>query len=562
MSSSLLALGLLAVFLVFRSFYRARRGRPRPIFERNGIFAGRLTEGLVHALVSDRGHLRSDTSITGFWGSAIIIDRDGACGRLVLYPALGFGRENDLPGLTALAARHESERGTTIVVVGGNETFGEDAFLASHPLRTLHVGDSGLVREVRRGLRSAAPRLVIERALGRMESDLSGGAFPSLDLETARSLVSLTPRDDASPRPALQGVVTTALTVAIIFCFAIEVFISRDSLRGEGAALAIVYRMGGIHQPAILAGEWPRLIAAPFLHFGLIHLFVNSWAQRSLGAPIEYLIGSWRFLGLWLGSAIGASLSSLAFNDTSVSAGASGAIFGLLGAFATFVFFPTGVLPQPVPRGLRNGVLVTLLLNLMISFIPGIDLAAHAGGFLTGALLAFVLVKVKLVKAKVKADPVPPPPPPRRSALRLAVAGVVLAGVGTISLRERADLSVRPPEILSDYKVLDLQLPTLKDFTVSETQANGLTIVEMERAPASPFRVTYKISETQKDEPATMQILKRLRPEPVPVQDSDWIAVSQLGVQNLRAIEIVVVAPASYRTVAEKLIADLARLVR
>ena len=553
MSPTMFVLGLLAALLGFGALSRFWPPRSRPIFRQSDIFAGRLTEGLLHALISDRGYVRTDTRVTGVLGSAVIVERDGACGRLVLCPALGFGRENDLPGLAALAARYALDRTTTIVVIGGGEEFGRSAFRATAPVRTLHIDDLGRVREVRAGLRSSSPRLVIESALDRMAADLREGAFPSVDFETARGLVSDGPERHFRPAPPLRGVVTTSLTFAIVLCFAVELAISPDSFSGGGATLTVAYRMGAIYQSSILAGEWQRLIAAPFLHFGLLHLAMNGWAQWSLGAPIEFLVGPWRFLALWVGSALGASLTSLIFNQTSVSAGASGAIFGLLGAFTTFVFFRKDVLPQPVPRALRNGVLATLLLNLMISFIPSIDMAAHAGGFLTGAIMAFGLVRRDRTEALE---------PARTGPLRLAVAVLVLMGVGLTSIQERADLSTHAPEIGTEHKLAELVLPIPRGFAVSESRTKGLTTIEADGGPASSFSVTYKISEPQADEPAARRVLKSLHPEPVAVRESDWIAASQMGIQNLRAIEIVVVAPASCSAKAEKLAADLAGRIR
>jgi membrane associated rhomboid family serine protease len=311
--------------------------------------------------------------------------------------------------------------------------------------------------------------------------------------------------------------------------------------------------MGAIHRPAILAGEWQRLLAAPFLHFGFLHLAMNGWAQWSLGAPIEFLIGPWRFFALWIGSALGASLTSLMFNDSSIAAGASGAIFGLLGAFTTFVFFRKDVLPQPVPRPLRNGVLATLLLNLMISFIPSIDMAAHAGGFLTGAVMALGVVR---------RDRATPALPARMGPLRLAVALVVLMGVGLTSFQERADQTLQLPEIRTEHRIGELRLPIPLGFAVSEKRTSGLTTVEVDGTPASPFSVTYKVSEPQADEAQALRILKTLRSEQAPSGPSDWIALSRLGTQNLRAIEVVVTAPASCRKQAETMGGALAAAIR
>lgn len=553
MSSTLVVLILLAALLALRFRSRFCAPRPRPVFQQNDIFSGRLTEGLLHALISDRGYLRADTEVQGVDGSAVLLRREGACGRLILCPALGFGRENDLPGLRLLAARHARDRATTLVVVGGDEEFGRRALLSVAPLRALHVDDSGRLREARAGFGSRAPRLVVENALDLLAADLKDGAFPTVDFETARRLVATGFVREAEPPSPSPGVVTKALTVAIIACFAAEAAISRDSVRGDGAALTVAYRMGAIYRPAILGGEWQRLIAAPFLHFGLLHLAVNGWAQWSLGAPIEFLVGPRRFLALWAGSALGASLTSLLLNESSVSAGASGAIFGLLGAFTTFVFFRKDVLPQPVPRTLRNRVLATLLLNLLISFIPGIDMAAHVGGFLVGAALAFGLVRRGAGREAI---------PSRAGPLRLAVAALVLAGVGITSVQERADRSLEPPLIKTEHVLAELRLPVPEDFAVFESKAQGLRTVQVDGGPASPYSVIYKVSEQQADEAAALRVLDTLRPRPSLVKDTGWVAFSKLGLRNNRAIEIVVEAPASCREQAEKFVSELARRIR
>jgi membrane associated rhomboid family serine protease len=535
-------------------WHRSTGGRTRPIFQERGLHGGRLSEGLLHALISDRGFLRADTRVRGFVGTAAVVEREGACGRLIIAPALGFGRESDLKSLRLLAGLHAAERATTIVVVGGSAEFGRSALEVTKPVRTLHIDDAGAVSEARAAFRSRAPRLVVENALDRLAADLGDGAFPAIDFETARGLVSN--EGELAPRSAsaIRGVVTTALTVAIVLCFAVQVAITTDSLRGEGAALSVAYRMGAMHQTAILDGDWQRLIGAAFLHFGLLHLAVNGWAQWSLGGPIEFLIGPWRFLALWVGSALGASLTSLLFNEGTVSAGASGAIFGLLGAFTTFVFFRKDVLPQPVPRSLRNGVLATLLLNLAISFIPGIDMAAHAGGFVVGGALAFGLVRARRDRTG--------PPSARPGPLRMAVLGLVLLGVGLTSALERADLALDIPAIDGIHRVKELSLPVPHGYAVSESLSPGLVTVEADGGPASPYTVTFKVSDPQPDEEAAERRLEGLRPPPAPpVGDAAWIALSRFGIQNQRAIEITVVTPRSGRAQAEKLGAALARLV-
>ena len=544
MSPIFLALFLGVLLLNFGPRLFRPRSRRRPAFHQNGVLAGRLTEGLFYGLVTNRGHFRSDTHILGVEGAVPVIEREGACGRLILYAALAQGRESDLHGIKEIAIQNAKHTGATLVVVGGSAAFAAAAFRAAAPLRTLHIDDQGALREVRDRFGSPAPRLAVEMALDRMAEGLKDGIFPCLDFESARSLIS---HDTMSPAltPRVLAPVTFALTSAILLCFAVQVAVSLDSLQGNGASLAIVYRMGGIYREPILAGEWQRLIAAPFLHFGVLHISMNGWAQWSLGMVVETLLGPWRFLILWVGSALGASLTSMAMNDATLAAGASGAIFGLLGAFTAFVFFRKDMLPQPVPRALRNGIGITLLLNLLISFIPGIDMAAHAGGFLTGGALAMFMTRQRHAEPAHRSPALVP---------TLLVALVVLAGVGKTSIDQHLNQVTRAPGIHGEYRVEEVALPIPAGFVVSRVDSNRLTTV-MAESPASPFAVFFRMSPPQPDELSAKKRIDELRPkggEPAGPGD-DVIALSWRGTQNLRAIEVVVQTPASCRAEAERL---------
>lgn len=171
---------------------------------------------------------------------------------------------------------------------------------------------------------------------------------------------------------------------------------------------------------------------------------------------------------------------------------------------------------------------------------------------MTGAILALGLAR----RERDEVSPARPWP------LRLSVAALVVVGVGLTAVQERADLVTRAPGIESDHVLAELRLPIPKGFAVTQSRTKGLTTIEADGAPASPYSVTYKVSEPQADEPAALRVLKGLRPEPAEVKDSGWIAISQSGVQNLRAIEIVVVAPASCQAEAERLGSDLAQRIR
>lgn len=134
----------------------------------------------------------------------------------------------------------------------------------------------------------------------------------------------------------------------------------------------------------VVWNEWWRLLTSAFQHFGPVHLLLNMYMLWILGLGIERSIGHLRFLALYLVSALGGSVAVLYFSPLALTAGASGAIFGLMGAYAI------------VAMSLRldvKGVAVLLALNIGVSVIvPGISLAAHLGGLVVGAVAALALV--------------------------------------------------------------------------------------------------------------------------------------------------------------------------
>lgn len=128
-------------------------------------------------------------------------------------------------------------------------------------------------------------------------------------------------------------------------------------------------------------GEYYRLLTAAFLHGGVVHLLVNMYALYMFGPLLEGALGRLRFTVLYLVSALGGSAASYAFgNPGSPSLGASGAVFGLLGAFL--------VVNRRLGRD-SSAIMVLLAINLAIGFlVPNIDWRAHLGGLVTGSLVA------------------------------------------------------------------------------------------------------------------------------------------------------------------------------
>lgn len=147
---------------------------------------------------------------------------------------------------------------------------------------------------------------------------------------------------------------------------------------------------GPVFDPVLLQvvgvadNEYYRLLTAAFLHGGLLHLALNMYALYLFGPPLEAALGRVRFVALYVLSALGGSALSYAFSDPSRPAlGASGAVFGLLGAYL--------VVSRRMGRD-ASGVMVLLVINFVYGFlVPRIDWRAHLGGLVAGALVALVL---------------------------------------------------------------------------------------------------------------------------------------------------------------------------
>jgi rhomboid protease GluP len=148
---------------------------------------------------------------------------------------------------------------------------------------------------------------------------------------------------------------------------------------------------GAKDNAAIYAGgQYYRFLTAMFLHGGLAHLFFNSFALYSLGFETERLFGAQRFLAIYMIAGLGGGVASYALNPNP-SVGASGAIFGLIGALIAFYVVARPVLGGIARQQLGSLIFITLI-NLALGFTtPYIDNNAHIGGLLTGALLGWLL---------------------------------------------------------------------------------------------------------------------------------------------------------------------------
>jgi rhomboid protease GluP len=186
-------------------------------------------------------------------------------------------------------------------------------------------------------------------------------------------------------------VVTPTLVALNVLAFAFVVLRGVDAMHPSGADLV---PWGSNYALKTLNGEWWRLFTSMYLHFGLFHLLFNMWALGSMGPLVERLIGSARFLLLYLFAGLCGSIASLLWNPLVNSAGASGAIFGVLGALLAFMVNPKTKIPTTVSTVQRNSALSFIAYNLLNGVAhSGIDNACHIGGLVGGFAMGWLVAR-------------------------------------------------------------------------------------------------------------------------------------------------------------------------
>ena len=149
-----------------------------------------------------------------------------------------------------------------------------------------------------------------------------------------------------------------------------------------------VFQNGALAAVFVADGEWWRIITAGFLHAGLLHLAFNMYFLWFLGNLMEPEMGKLRFGIIYFVSLLGGSFGALLLSPDAFTVGASGAVFGAMGA-AIIAMRARGIDPM------QSGLGVTLLLNLGITFvIPGISIGGHLGGLVAGGIVGYLMFEV------------------------------------------------------------------------------------------------------------------------------------------------------------------------
>lgn len=143
----------------------------------------------------------------------------------------------------------------------------------------------------------------------------------------------------------------------------------------------------GLFRSGLAQGEWYRVVTSGFLHFGILHIGMNMLLLYQLGQLLEPALGRTRFSLLYFSALFGGAAGAIVLTPNAITGGASGAVFGLMGA-AAIGLHQRGINP------FQTGIGATLVLNLVLTLsIPGISIGGHLGGVAVGAAVGYAMLE-------------------------------------------------------------------------------------------------------------------------------------------------------------------------
>jgi len=293
------------------------------------------------------------------------------------------------------------------------------------------------------------PRQMIDEALARLaDAPVSAPQVALGDVAT-----KVLARVEAAPVPAIATRViergpwvTNTLTLVIVTVSAvIAAFV------GPTNDLGVLLRSGAIVHSFVASGEWWRLVSCVFIHIGLAHLLLNVLGLWVLGRIAEDMFGGARMLAIFGVAGVAGACASYVLTPNA-SAGASGAVFGLLGAVFVEISWHRARYRQAYTRGMWGGLVIVTFAQIAYGFIyAGVDQWAHAAGLASGALLGLVLSPHARWVALA-----------RRLAQVLAVAfvGACIAAAVMIAITSVADSLARQPHEIRMINGVTVDAPT------------------------------------------------------------------------------------------------------
>jgi rhomboid protease GluP len=186
------------------------------------------------------------------------------------------------------------------------------------------------------------------------------------------------------PHANLTSIIILLINAAF---YLLEVVVSYKLQKTTSVSGQVAILLGAKYAPLIHAGQHWRLITAGFLHGGLIHIFMNSWSLFILVREVEQFFGTSRLITAYVFATFTGFLCSYLFSPGALSLGASAACFGLIG-----IMLSMGVRNRadPLSQAIRAHYGQWLVIGIVLSLMPGIDIAAHIGGFIGGFIVGWL----------------------------------------------------------------------------------------------------------------------------------------------------------------------------
>ncbi|MEF2249573.1 rhomboid family intramembrane serine protease [Ralstonia solanacearum] len=224
---------------------------------------------------------------------------------------------------------------------------------------------------------------------------------------------------------------TYALIVLNVLAWLVTLMLGGNPLQ---TPISVLFNLGGNAAFEVQHGEWWRLLSATFLHAGVLHLAINMAGLYATGIAVERIYGPAAYLLIYLGAGLLGSALSLSFAaQHAIGVGASGAVFGVAGAWLVAIGRYRGLMPQTLSKRLLTQLGLFVLYSLGQGLTkPGVDNAAHIGGLVGGCMLAMILpARLDMDRYRRLL--------PGRAAMALAAAGAGIAVLAMLAPKAMLD---------------------------------------------------------------------------------------------------------------------------
>jgi membrane associated rhomboid family serine protease len=289
---------------------------------------------------------------------------------------------------------------------------------------------------------------------GKNFSGFSFGANPAAECSECRRARAQAPTANLGasgaagppiPRVAVRRLPWPAVTLGIIAAnVLVYVAMGLSGASWSEPSILDSVKWGADFGPLTLSSDWWRLFTSTFVHFGIVHIALNMWCLWNLGSSLEPFMGRKVFGVMYVASGLAASLVSVAWNPWKVSAGASGAIFGVAGALVSYF----ALKKTPLDRALVNRNLTSLgifiFYNLLYGMRGTVDNAAHIGGLVAGLILgAAIPPMLRVAAGPADAVRVEDNSRANRVAATVAIVSVAILASGFSALRDKRSTMVQ-----------------------------------------------------------------------------------------------------------------------